>query len=99
MPMGEVLQANIFFFITSIAVVVCTALVVVVLYHLIKIVASIRRIVDRIDAGSEMIAEDVDQLRSYVLEGSLFSQLIGFFMGQNLRRRRTRKASKAADEH
>ena len=100
--MDEVLHANIFFFITSVAVTMFTLLVCVALYYVIKILASIRRIVDRIDEGSEMIAEDVEQLRSYVLEGSLLSQLISFFVGRKAApRRRSRKGARsraAADE-
>lgn len=80
--MNEVLHANIFFIITSVAVIVFTLLLCFALYHVVKILQSIRRIVDRIDASSEMIVEDVEQLRSYVLEGSLVSQLVSFFMGR-----------------
>lgn len=91
--MDEVLHANIFFFITSVAVMLVTLLVCFALFHVIKILKSVRRIVERIDAGSEMIVEDVEQLRSYVLEGSLMSQLVGFFMGSRgfARKRRTKK--------
>ncbi len=80
--MDEVLHANIFFIITSIAVIVFSLLLCFALYYVIKILQSIRRIVDRIDAGSEMIVEDVEQLRSYVLGGGLVSQLVSFFMGR-----------------
>jgi hypothetical protein len=89
--MDEVLHANIFFFITSVAVVLFTLLLCLALYHVVRILQSIRRIVERIDASSEMIVEDVEQLRSYVLEGSLVSQIVGFFMG---RRKRATKAKR-----
>lgn len=89
--MDEVLHANIFFFITSVAVILFTLLLCVALYHGIKILQSVRRIVERIDAGSEMIVEDVEQLRSYVLDGSLLSQLFGMFTGRG---RRSRSAGK-----
>ncbi len=79
--MSEILQTNIFFAITSVAVVVFTLLLCLVLYQVIKILKSIRRIVTRIDEGSEVIAEDVSQLRAYVTEGSLVSQVLSFVMG------------------
>ncbi len=79
--MSEILQANIFFIITSVAVVLFTLLVCVALFHVIKILRAIRRIVDRVDEGSEHIAEDVSQLREYVMEGSLVSQVMKFFAG------------------
>ncbi len=91
MDMTEVLHANIFFFITSIAVVLCTLLVCFAVYQVIKILKAVRRIVERIDEGSEMLAEDVDTFRSYVMEGSLVSQLVGFFMG-NRNATRSRKS-------
>ena len=78
--MTEVLHANIFFFIASAGVILLTLLVCLVVYHVLKIVKSVRRMVERFEHSSEMIAEDVEQLRSYVVSGSLFSQLIGFFM-------------------
>lgn len=88
--MNEVLHANIFFLITSIAVILATLLICIALYHGIKILQAIRRIVERVDASSEMIVEDVEQLRSYVLGGGLVAQVLGFFKG-----RRSRKASRA----
>ena len=79
--MSEMLQTNIFFVITSVAVVVFTLFLCVILYQIIKILRSIRRVVERVDEGSEVIAEDVSQLRAYVTEGSLVSQVMSFIMG------------------
>ncbi len=89
--MNEVLHANIFFLITSIAVIVATLLICIALYHGIKILQAIRRIVERVDASSEMIVEDVEQLRSYVLGGGMIAQVLSFFKG-----RRSRKAGRTA---
>lgn len=79
--MSEVLQTNIFFFITGIAVIIFTLLLCILLYHVIKITKSIRRIMDRIEAGSEIIAEDMSHFRRYFTEGSLISSLLGVFLG------------------
>ena len=84
--MSEILQANIFFGITSVAVVVFTLFVCIILYQIIKILRSIRKIVDRVEEGSEVIAEDVSQLRAYVVEGSLVSQIMSFVFGAGARR-------------
>jgi succinate dehydrogenase/fumarate reductase cytochrome b subunit len=84
--MSEILQANIFFVITSIAVLVFTLFVCVILYHVIKILRSIRTIVTRFEEGSELIAEDMSQLRAYVIEGSLVSQIMSFFLGKKARK-------------
>ncbi len=92
--MSEILQANIFFVITSVAVLVFTLFVCVILFHVIKILKSIRTIVSRVEEGSELIAEDMSQLRSYVLEGSLVSQIMGFFLGKRARRAPSPRKSK-----
>lgn len=96
--MTEVLHANIFFAITSVAVVVFTLLLCFAVYQVIKILKSIRRIVDRIEEGSEMIADDVENLRTYVMEGSLMSQLIGFFMGNRAAAARRKRKSRGDSE-
>jgi len=92
--MSEILQANIFFVITSIAVLVFTLFVCVILYHVIKILKSIRTIVSRVEEGSELIADDMSQLRTYVLEGSLVSQIMNFFVGKKSRRAPSPRKSK-----
>lgn len=80
--MSEVLQANIFFFITGIAVIVFTMLLCIVLYHLIKILKSIRRVVDRIEIGSEIIADDMMHFRKYFAESGFIASLISAFFGR-----------------
>ncbi len=72
--MSEILQANIFFFITSIAVIVFTFLLSVALFHFIKILKSVRKIMERVEAESEAIADDVERLRVWVTEESFFSR-------------------------
>ncbi len=94
--MSEILQANIFFFIASVGIVVLTILVCLILYQVLKIVKKIRSIIDRLEAGSEMIAEDVSQLRTFVMEGSLVSQLIRFFVPRG--RARSKRTTKTDED-
>lgn len=89
--MSEVLHANIFFFITGIAVIVFTMLLCVALYHAIKILKSVRRVMDRIEAGSEVIAEDLQSFRAYFAEQSPFARFLRAILGE----RRDRTAPKA----
>ncbi len=91
--MTEVLQANIFFFITTAAVLVFTVFLCVAMYFVIMILRSVRNITKRIETGSEGLAEDVKQLRRYVVEGSLISQVIGLFV----RSKRSRKREPEVD--
>lgn len=97
--MTEVLHANIFFIITSIAVVVFMSVLLIALYHIIKIIKSLRRIVERIEAGSERIVEDMDEVRQFVRDANPIAQILRFAMSfrQPSRRGRRSKAD-AADE-
>ena len=74
--MSEVLQANIFFMITAIAVVVVTILAAVALYHIIRILRAVRDIVERVREGSEVIAEDVANMRDGIVTGRFFSAVM-----------------------
>lgn len=96
--MSEVLHANIFFLIASIATVVFCILICIVLYHVIKITIAVRRIVERIDAGSDMIAEDVTTIRNLVVSGQLLSRLISFVMPSSPRRRARKKQKDVTNE-
>ena len=86
--MTETLQANVFFFITALAVVVFTVFLCVAMYLVIRILKAVRHITERIDEGSETIVEDAKQLRRYVVEGSLISQVIGLFVKSKRSRKR-----------
>lgn len=89
--MNEVLHANIFFVITSVAVVLFTLLVCVLLYHLIKITKSIRRIVERVEAGSEVLAEDIEHIRE-TLNPARLIQFVMSFMPAVRQKKRSRKS-------
>lgn len=98
--MTEVLHANVFFFITSIAVIIFTVLLCIVLYHLIKLAKSIRRIVERVEVGSEIIAADLEHIRSYFTEQSLLSRVLRGMMGAGNGPRHTSRSApsrKASD--
>lgn len=81
--MTEVLQANIFFVIASIATIIFSILVCIALYQVVKILKSIRRLVEKVESGSDVLLEDVAQFRSFVMKGSFISQIIGFFMSRS----------------
>ncbi len=89
--MTEVLQTNIFFIITSVSVVLFTLLVCVLMFHLIKIVKAIRRIVDRVEAGSEVLADDLDNIRASLNPAKLVQFVMGFVPGIKSKTRRRSK--------
>jgi len=84
--MSEVLHANIFFVIASIATVIFTVLVALILYHAYKIIRALRRMVERVEASSEMIAGDVEEFRSFVRRGSFISHIVSFVSSMNRRK-------------
>lgn len=79
--MNEILQANIFFLIASIATVVFCILVCIALHHFIKILRSVRTILERVEEGSEILADDFANIREVIVRGGLISRLIGLFWG------------------
>ena len=93
--MDEVLLTNVFFIITGTAVVICTMLFCVALFYVIKIVRTLRRIIDAIEAGAEVIAEDMHQIRAFFTQDGLIARLIAMVAGR--RRRSTRTGRKQAE--
>lgn len=102
--MDLVLQTNIFFYITSAAVVVVTVLVCIVLYYLVRILRDVRDMTDRMRRGSEALASDLESLRVSVKEeGMRLRDLAAFFLrragiGGQARAARPRKARAAREE-
>ena len=89
--MTEVLHANIFFVITSVAVVLLTLMVCMLLYHVIKIIRSVRRIVERIETGSEVLAEEIVDLKAKLNPARIFQfilQYLPFDMSRSRSKRR-----------
>lgn len=95
--MSEVLQANIFFFIASIATVVFCVLISFVLFQVYKILKSVRAIMERIEDASEVVAEDVNRVRELVASSGLLSGILNFVLGGNRRRTRNRKRTTPSD--
>lgn len=67
--MSETLHANIFFFITSVAVIALTLLWVVILWQVIAILREVRAIAKRMRKASEDIEHDLELLRASVRAG------------------------------
>ncbi len=95
--MNEVLHANIFFFIATVATVVFCVFGCFILYHVLKIVKSIRAIVERIEAGSEVIARDVAHVRELVASGGIWSRVLKFIIGSSRGNDRKRQRARAEE--
>lgn len=92
--MTEILHANIFFIIASIATVAFAVMVCVALFYVINILISVRAILHRIEEGSDMIAEDITTVRNFVAKGGLISHLMGLFMQRKDKARAKRTTKK-----
>lgn len=83
--MPTLVQADIFFFISSIAVVLVTAALLIVAYHVLKVVREIRALI-----GS--VREEVEALqarrRQIVLSARFFRKWASNFISELTRRRR-----------
>ncbi len=91
--MSEVLQANIFFYIASLATVVFCIVVTMILFQIYKIMKTVRSILERIDAASETMSEDVAHVRKLVATGGLVSTIMGLVFGT-----KKKKRSRTVDE-
>lgn len=96
--MNEILHANIFFIIASIATVVFCILTCIILYHLIKVMGLVRSILERVEAGSEVLAEDLADIRSFFAGGGFLSRLMSLFVGQAATKASKRRRAKDVDE-
>ncbi len=91
--MSEVLQANIFFYIASLATVVFCIVVTMILFQIYKIMKTVRSILERIDAASETMSEDVAHVRKLETTGGLVSTIMGLVFGT-----KKKKRSRTVDE-
>lgn len=88
--MNEILHANIFFVIASVATVVFCIITSLILFHVLKLVKSTRRIVERIEAASEQVADDVAHAREMFYNGGMIARVMGFMAGTRRKTRRSR---------
>jgi hypothetical protein len=91
--MDTLIHADIFFFVTTIAVVIVTLLLAIALIYLIKVLNRIKNIAEQIREETVLFREDVHDLRDSVRrEGFKLKNIADFAMGFF-----GRKKSKKAD--
>ena len=75
--MNDLIKLDVFFFITTIAVLALSIAVIIVLVYLIKIMRDVRYISQKIRIESDEIIKDVDTLRTEVkTKGTIFINTI-----------------------
>jgi hypothetical protein len=95
--MSEILHANIFFFIASIATIAFAIMGCIAMYHVIKILKSLRTLMEKIEDGSDMIAEDITTMRDFVFKGGMISHLMRLVVGTSARKNSTRARKSTRD--
>jgi hypothetical protein len=88
--MNEILHANVFFVIASVATVIFSVIVSLVLYHVLKMVKSLRSIIERIEAASEQVADDVAHARSLLYNGGMIARVMSYMAGTKKKTRRSK---------
>ncbi|MDB5224909.1 MAG: hypothetical protein JWO43_531 [Candidatus Adlerbacteria bacterium] len=80
--MTEVVHADIFFFITAVAVMVLSVLLGVALYYVIGIVREVRAVMIQVRHASENITRDIDALRANLKsEGQRGKAIVDLVLG------------------
>lgn len=74
--MADLIKSDVFFFISSIGVVVITVGFVIVIYYFLKVLRSINNLVENINSEAKNIIKDVKELREEV--GSKIKFASGF---------------------
>lgn len=80
--MNSVVQSEIFFFITSVAVVIGGILLCILLIYVILIFRDIRAISKSVKRETELISMDIDAARDHIRKNGLeLKSILGFFRG------------------
>lgn len=90
--MNTLIKADIFFFITSVAVIVLSIGLVIALFYIIRILRNVEDISETVKDESQAVAGDISQLRSTIKSGKLITGLFSFF--KRIFGRLTARASK-----
>ena len=97
------MQADIFFFITSIAVIALTILLVIICILVVKILQRLREMADTVNDEVQLIKQDIDDLRAGVRDQlevaerspltSFLASMVAHVRGTKPKKRTTRRKS------
>ena len=77
--MSNLVQSDIFFFITGMSVIMLTAIFAIILVYVAYVMRNLKQILDTAKRETDLIAEDINQLRTNVKEeGMKVKSFIGF---------------------
>jgi hypothetical protein len=98
--MESLMKADIFFFVTTVAVIAVTICLVYAGYYLIRILRNVEEISEEVKAESQLVREDIGDLRDNIREEGMkvkhftnfFSKIMGKRSGASSSRARKEKA-------
>lgn len=71
--MNTLIQADIFFFISSIATIIFTVLISIAIYYLIQILKNVRNATDTLQEKIETTSENLEAMRRKISESLIFN--------------------------
>lgn len=86
--MNTLIEANIFFFVTTIAVIAITLVFVIAGAYGIKVLRDLTYITKRARNKSDEVFKDIDELRTTIKNQGIKTQLIGSFLKKFLQRKK-----------
>jgi hypothetical protein len=91
--MDTLIHADVFFFVTTIAVVIVATVLTIVLLYLVKILRNVKRITEQVHEETVLFREDLHDLRGQVRrEGFKLKQLMEFL--NRLKKRKTSRSKR-----
>jgi hypothetical protein len=100
--MSTLIHADIFFFVTTIAIVIIAALFIIAILYVVSILKDLRYIFRVVRKETDLLAEDLEGIRDRVkrdgMLASLFALFSGFFTNRAKRSATNTKKSKHASE-
>ncbi len=86
--MTTLIHADVFFFVTSLAVIVFTVIAVVATLYIISILNDVKHITKRIRTESDEVLEDIKVLREHIREEGFKVGMIAKLLGKFFKKKR-----------
>ncbi|HYC82942.1 MAG TPA: hypothetical protein VEB60_00125 [Candidatus Paceibacterota bacterium] len=90
--MDNLIQADIFFFVTTVAVALIALGLSVAIYYAVKILRDVKDISTTVKEESKHLARDIEDLRANARRGMTLAGLVGLFKSASKRARRGKKS-------
>lgn len=95
--MENIIKADIFFFISSVAVIVFTICAIIVMFYAVRILKDMKNISRKMSQESDKFINDIDSLRESVkANGTKMMTITDFFMDLFIRRQKRSRENKTA---